>query len=55
MSDAKRTDLKDKSLKKESLGRHQKADTGGDHFDRHQGQYSKNAPVKESDPYLDYI
>lgn len=57
MADSKptRTDRKDKVIKKENLERGQKSDTGGDHWDRRQSQYSKNAPPRESDPYKDFF
>lgn len=43
-----------KSVKREELVRGQKADTGGDFYDRATGNYSKNAPVREDDPYAPF-
>ena len=46
------THHKTKSLTKEDLERGQRANTGGDHYDRSRGNYSKNAPHKgEDDPF----
>ena len=42
-----------KSTMKQSLDRWSKADTGGDHYDRSMGQYSKNAPKKDFDSDVD--
>jgi hypothetical protein len=38
-----------KSLKREEISRYQRADTGGDPYDRMMGNYSKNSPKKDSD------
>lgn len=38
-----------KSVKRQTLERWEKADTGGDPYDRSRQQYSKNAPKKDLD------
>lgn len=43
-----------KSVKRENLERGQRADMGGDQFDRARGNYSKNPPVREDDPFAPY-
>lgn len=40
-----------KSKSREDLGRDQKANTGGEVYDRYRGQYSKNPPVSNTDPF----
>lgn len=40
-----------KSIKKQELRWGEKADTGGDMLDRASGNYSKNPPVREDDPF----
>lgn len=43
-----------KSIKKESLDRYTRADTGGDPYNRARGNYSKNAPERPDSGYFDY-
>lgn len=45
--------LKTKSLTKEDLERGQRANTGGDQYERMRGNYSKDAPTttSEDDPF----
>lgn len=38
-----------KSIKREEISRYQRADTGGDPYDRMMGNYSKKAPVRDGD------
>lgn len=42
-----------KSKKLEQLQKGQKPDTGGDPLDRYSGQYAKNPPKRDDDPFLD--
>lgn len=39
--------VKPKSTSMQSVGRYEKADTGGDPYDRMRGNYAKTPPAKE--------
>lgn len=43
-----------KSTSRQNLETGQRADTGGDQYDRATGQYSKNPPVRDEDPFAPY-
>lgn len=43
-----------KTTKLQNLENGQRADTGGDQYDRAMGQYSKNPPVRDEDPFAPF-
>jgi len=43
---------KTKGLTRENLDRGQRSNTGGDHYDRFRGRYSKEEPVQQDDDML---
>lgn len=50
--DSKVPPITDKSLKRESLDRYSRADTGGDAYNRSRSQYAKDQPER-ADPFAD--
>lgn len=46
--------VKSKTVNRQSLEYGQRADTGGDQFDRARSQYAKNPPVREDDPFTPF-
>lgn len=41
-----------KQIKLQKLARGEKADLGGDVLDRYSGQYAKNPPPRDEEPFL---
>lgn len=46
--------VKNKTVNRQDITPGERPDTGGDAFDRSRGNYSKNPPVREDDPFAPF-